>query len=236
MGLGSTNSPFLGIIWGSNKVNLDEFDTFESRNVNTDFGSTFLWISKDENLLILPRHGENSKIPPHKINHHANMLAIQKLKVEKVVSFTSVGSLKIELEPSTIIMPDDYINMGTIMTYYDNKICHIVPSLDTGLRKQIFTEIKQLPINIRYNGIYIQTQGPRLETKAEIQMLKNFGDVIGMTMAAEATLANELGLRYVNLSAIDNYCNGVTNEPLTIQTISENQARNSENIKKLLKL
>ena len=234
MGIISATNLHLGLILGSNEVNIDEFLTFEGREIKTEFGSVFSWVGSDEKLIVLPRHGQHKNIPPHKINHQANMLAIQKLGVEKVVSFTSVGSLKLELKPGYIILPDDYITMGSIVTYFDNKIQHIMPGLDTELREQIFTEIKQLPIDIKFNGIYIQTQGPRLETKAEIQMLKNFGDVVGMTMAAEATLAKELGLSYANLSVVDNYCNGLIDESLTIQTIHENQAKNNENIKSII--
>jgi 5'-methylthioadenosine phosphorylase len=134
-----------------------------------------------------------------------------------------------------MLLPDDYINTGQILTYYDDKIRHIVPGLDLKFRNEIFSETKQLSLQIKSKGIYIQTQGPRLETKAEIQMLKNFGDVVGMTMASEATLAKELDIKYANISVVDNYCNGIIDEPLTHTIIAENQAKNGKNIKKIVK-
>ncbi len=238
MGINSPGNYEFGVILGSNKVNLEElneFDEFYDREVNTDFGSVFLRDGKNENVVVLPRHGKNSSIPPHKINHNANLLAFKQLGVGKIISFTSVCSLKHELQPGTIIMPDDYINTSSIPTYFDSKIRHIIPGMDTEFRNQIFLKIKELPMTIKFNGIYIQTQGPRLETKAEIQMLKNFGDVIGMTMAAEATLASEQQLSYANISSIDNYCNGIVEEPLTIEAMVENQAKNCENFLKIIK-
>ena len=229
------NSTALGLILGSNKINLKALDSFTGREVDTDFGKAFVLAGTQEKLIILPRHGKNSNIPPHEINHHANMLAFKKLGVEKIISFTSVGSLKVELKPGHIVLPDDYIDLGKICTYFDNKIHHIIPGMDDGLREQIFNKIKQMPFEVKYNAIYIQTQGPRLETKAEIQMLKNFGDIVGMTMAAEATLAKELGLGYANISIIGNYCNGLIEKPLTIEILKENQTKDSENILKIIR-
>jgi 5'-methylthioadenosine phosphorylase len=174
-------------------------------------------------------------IPPHMINHRANMLAFSKLGVDKILSITSVGSLKLELSPKEIIMPDDYINFWDIQTYFEDKIRHIIPGLDLELREHVYTKIRTLPLDIRFEGIYIQTHGPRLETKAEINMLKDYGDIVGMTMASEATMAKEIGIQYANISFIDNYCNGIVDIPLTIDAISKNQAKNIENVERILK-
>lgn len=223
----------LGIIMGSNKFNLEILDTYSNQNIITEFGETFAWVG--DNSIVLPRHGENRNIPPHNINHLANMMAFNKLEVNKVISFTSVGSLKPELKPTHVLIPDDYINAGIIPTYFDNEIRHIVPGLDHAFRKEIYGQIEQEIENLKFNGVYIQTRGPRLETKAEIQMWKEFGDVVGMTMASEATLAKELSLGYTNISMVDNYCNGILDEPLTMDIIRENQVKNSENVERIIK-
>ena len=224
----------LGLIIGSNKIELAHLGKYEPIQVKTEFGNAFYWKVEDKDLIILPRHGKESDIPPHMINHKANISGFQKLGINKILSFTSVGSLKLNLQPGQIIMPDDYITWGQILTFFDKKVKHIIPGLDNGFRQLIYDNIKDLPITIKFNGIYIQSQGPRLETKAEIQMMANFGDVVGMTMAAEATLAKELEIGYANISVIDNFCNGLTKQPLTIQELNENQKRNSENISKIL--
>ena len=234
MGIGELNDQQLGLILGSNKVNIEGFDTFKGRELDTEYGTAFFWVGIKKNVIILPRHGKHSNIPPHMINHCANMRGFQMLGVGRILSFTSVGSLNLDLKPGELVMPDDYINLNQVFSFHDNEIQHIIPSLDGDLREQIFNKIKGLPMNIKFNGIYIQTRGPRLETKAEIQMLKNFGDVIGMTMASEATLTKELNLKYANISAIDNYCNGLIEESLSMEVITDNQAKNSENITKII--
>jgi 5'-methylthioadenosine phosphorylase len=222
----------LGIIRGSNKFNIEKLDKLEEQMIKTKFGNAGLLVS--DKYAVLPRHGLQSNVPPHRINHHANIFALQKLGVIRIISFTSVGSLKLTLKPTELLMPDDYINFGRILTYYDDKIKHIIPSLDANLIEEIYRKIKDLQIEIHLNGIYIQTQGPRLETKAEIGLFKTYGDVVGMTMASEATLAKELDLRYANISIVDNYCNGILDEPLTMDTIKKNQIKNVETIEKII--
>ena len=160
----------LGLIMGSNRFNLDNLADFEQRVVETKYGEVQMLYS--DKVVVLPRHGLFNDIPPHKINHQANMLSFSKLGVDKILSFTSVGSLKLELSPTEIMMPDDYINPWNIPTYFDNKIRHIIPGLDEELRELVFSKIKMLPLNIRFGGVYVQTVGPRLETRAEINMLK----------------------------------------------------------------
>jgi 5'-methylthioadenosine phosphorylase len=170
-------------------------------------------------VVFIPRHGKKSNIPPHKVNHHANMMAFKELGVEKVISVTSVGSLKQDIKPKSLIVPHDYIGMWNIPTFYDDKIVHVTPSLDKELRKSIVEVAKSMRIDIIPTGIYFQTTGPRLETKAEIKMMKDYADVVGMNMASEATLAAELGLRYANISTVDNYAHGVTEAELSYKKI-----------------
>jgi len=226
------NNHKLGLIMGSNRFKLDSLDKYSIQRIENEYGTTILFVG--EKSVVLSRHGDENNIPPHKINHHSNMFAFYKLGVKNVLSLTSVGSLKHDLKPTQMLMPDDYINLGEISSYFNNKIQHIVPGLADDLREDIYNRIKGKTIEVKFNGIYIQTQGPRLETKAEIKMLKDYGDVVGMTMAAEATLAKELGLKYANLSVVDNYCHGLLDEPLTIESIKENQSKNSRNIEDIL--
>ncbi len=223
----------LGIIRGSNKFDIEKLAKFEEQRIQTSYGTAEILVS--DKCVVLPRHGLNNNIPPHKINHLANMLSFTDLDVNRIVSFTSVGSLKLSLPPTYLVMPDDYINLGTILTYFNEEIKHIIPGLNTQFRTEIYNKIVQLPIKLQFNGIYIQTQGPRLETKAEINMLKNYGDIVGMTMASEATLAKEQGLKYANISVVDNYCNGIIEEPLTMDVIKKNQVENVKTIEKIIK-
>ncbi len=83
-------------------------------------------------------------------------------------------------------------------------------------------------------GTYVQTIGPRLETRAEIKMLKRFGDIVGMTLASEATLAMELELPYASICSVDNYCHGIHKTPLTMDEIFQNVANNARTIENIL--
>ncbi len=198
-------------------------------------GISALPFLKDKKVFFLNRHGKNRNIPPHKINHKKNLLKIKSMEIKKVIGVNSVGSLKLNIKPGSIIVPDDYINLKNIQTYYDIKAKHITPGLDETLRKEIINVAKRAKIRVIKKGIYIQTIGPRLETKAEINMLKDYGDIVGMTMANEATLAKELGLRYASICMVDNYANGIIKKPLTFEMIKKTQKRNQKRIARLLR-
>lgn len=222
----------IGIIGGTSLFEIQLFKDSKKKLIETEFGNTQVIHSKETTFI--SRHGLKKNIPPHKINHKANIIALKNLGVENIVSVTSVGSLKKNILPSTILVPHDYINFWNIPTFFDNKIVHITPSLDEILRGIIISTAKKIEIEIIEKGIYIQTTGPRLETKAEINILKNFGDIVGMTMASEATIAKELDLNYADISIVENYCHGIMEEPLSMKEILKNAKKNSEKVKKLL--
>ncbi len=194
-------------------------------------GSGFTELVK-ENIIFLQRHG--SDVPPHKINHKENILSLKKQGAEVVIGINSVGSLKKEIKPGSIVIPDDYISLKDIQTYYDLEVRHITPGLDEDIRKKIIATASEINLKVIEKGVYIQAIGPRLETKAEINMIKNYADVVGMTMANEATLAKELGLKYASICSVDNYANGITEEPVTFEDIKMAQKKNKEKIERLL--
>jgi len=109
-----------------------------------------------------------------------------------------------------------------------------VPRMDVEWAAQLHKLCKAHKIPIKHGGIYIQTQGPRLETKAEIDMLKRFGDVVGMTMASEVTLCLEYGIPYASICSIDNYCHGIAKVPLTMEEIQENVRKNLQYIETMI--
>lgn len=188
---------------------------------------------ENKKIAFLPRHGKNRLYPPHKINFKANLFLLKKLGAKKIISVTSVGSLKKELKPPALFVPNDFFCLWHIQTYFDKKIVHITPGLDEELRQIIISEAKKVAGNV-YEGVYAQTLGPRLETKAEVRFLKNYADVVGMNMATEATLANELELRFANISSVDNYANGIVSEEPKFEKILFNARKNAETIKKIL--
>ena len=202
----------------------------EKRTMETPFGkpSDHFTIGslRGTDMAFLPRHGPD-RIPPHRINHRANIYALKKMGVTEVVGVNSVGSLREELSPGSIVIPHDYLNPWEILTFYEHQAVHITPVLDAALRERLIRAAAGSGVVVSPEGIYIQTIGPRLETKAEIAMLRGFGDVVGMTMAHEATLCQEVGLAYASICSVDNYCHGIIDTPLTAEEIIQRAGENA---------
>jgi len=222
----------LGVTAGSAYRDLLFSEDTNIERVSTEFGEVSIWLGSQ--IAFLPRHGVKNNIPPHRINHQANMTAFKKLGVSQVIGVNCTGSLRKTLPPKSLVAPHDYINLWGVKTVHNHEICHVTPGLDDGLRALILGAARRKRINVVAEGIYIQTNGPRLETKAEIEMLKPFGDVVGMTMANEATLAKELNIAYASICSVDNFCHGITETPLRAEEIISTARQNAATVKKLI--
>jgi 5'-methylthioadenosine phosphorylase len=219
----------LGVTGGVGFFDNERFKEAELNEVETEYGPSEIF--ELEGIVFLPRHGMKNKVPPHMINHRANLAALKEKGVTQIIGMNSVGSLKRDIPPPSILIPHDYINLWDIATFHDDRIIHIVPGLDEKLRITMISKAKELGIVVAERGIYIQTTGPRLETKTEISMLKNFGDVVGMTMANEATLAKEIDMAYASICSVDNFAHGIVDESLTNDKILANAMVNGEKIR-----
>ena len=221
----------LGIIAGTNPIGV-EFEERIGRKeiVRTGYGDVEVFEGSD--AIFLPRHGIAMDTPPHRINHRANISALKESGVDGVVCVCSTGSLNPEIPPGTLVVPHDYINLGMPLTFYDDEIRHIVPSLDKRLRSRIVKASRG-----KDGGVYVQTRGPRFETKAEIRVFRQFADIVGMTMANEATLCCEAGIPVAALCTVDNYANGVAaQEPgLSYEAIIGNIERNREMVTDIIR-
>jgi len=222
-----------GIIGGTSLLNSSTFRSWDEQKIETPYGDTYAKIK--DNTVFVQRHG-NPPVPPHQINHKANIWAFNNLNVRQILSVNSVGSLKMKLKPGTFVIPDDFISLWSISTFFEKEMKFIVPGMHEGVKEYIAALCKKLRFNVHSGGIYIQTTGPRLETKAEIRLLKRFGDIVGMTMASEATLCMESEIPYVSLCSVDNYCNGIAKIPLTIEEINMNWQQNMQTIETLVKV
>ncbi len=188
----------------------------------------------DQKVAFLPRHGKEHRIPPHKLNHRANVWALKEVGATSILATASTGSLKRAIRPGDFVVPDDFVSFWTIPTFHDDRVVHATPGLDENLRSVLVRAARAEGATARYRGVYVQTTGPRLETRAEIAFFRNIGDVVGMTMASEATLASELGIPYACLCTVDNYCNGIIDEPLTFDRIQDTQRRNADLTRKII--
>ena len=225
----------LGIIGGTSLfgTKTEFLEAADEREVDTKYGTVYLISAAD--VAFIPRHGKERNIPPHRMNYKAYLAAFRDLGVENIIGVTSVGSLKRDIKPRSLVVPHDYIGLFNILTYYDNEIVHVTPGLDESLRERIIEAAQDLGIEIVDRGVYFQTLSPRLETKAEINLIKDYADVVGMNMASEATLAKELGLRYANISTVDNYAHGIiAEEELDYKKIVDAASKSRKDLEKVL--
>ena len=202
----------LGIIGGTSLL-FATLPTLEKRELATPFGTAELLCGK--NLVMLMRHQHNR--PPHRINFRANLAAMALAGVTDIVAFGASGSLKKEIAPGTLLIPTDYVSVTDIPSIHDHAIEHIRPELSETLAQTL----AELVPAARFGGVYVQTRGPRIETIAEVQALAGIADVVGMTVASEATLACELGMNFAALCTIENYANGLGDEVLTYEHMLE---------------
>jgi len=218
----------IAIIGGSNLFNSEIVQMLKKDKIMTPFGSVEAYIG--EKIMFIQRHGTKN-MPPHAINHRANLYAIKSRDISRVIGINSVGSLKKDIPPGTFCLANDFISFYNIITLDPEKRTHITPVLSEELNKKIENclgkEFKRV--------IYWQTTGPRFETPAEIRLMSQFADVVGMTMASECTIANELGLDYTAICVVDNYANGIADKPLTFEEFNQLVLENQEKVDKMLK-
>jgi len=219
------------IIIGWNLKKFSFFKKLKLKKIITSYGRVDYYLLKD--CFFLPRHKISENVPPHLINYRANIFALKKLKIKDIFSFNSVGSLKKKIKPGDFLVPSDYIDFNPL-TFFENEAKFITPRLSEKIRKIFIKILKKLKMKFHKKGIYFQTKGPRLETKAEINLIKKFADVVGMTMAKEATLANELDLEYASLCSVDNYAHGIVKKSLSEKEIKENQMKINKKIEKII--
>lgn len=202
--------------------------------VKNQYGEAMVMLT--DQIVLIVRHGSDPDdyILPHRINHHANLQALKDLGVNDVIGVNSTGSLKKNLCPGLIVIPDDFITLTATPTIHQRKAVHITPSLNESVRRKLIAAARGCNLDVVETGTYWQVTGPRLETRAEIRMMANFADIVGMTMASEAVIAQEMGLSYASACSIDNYGNGLLEKPLGMEEIIAGTRKNADSIMRLL--
>jgi 5'-methylthioadenosine phosphorylase len=228
----------IAFISGTSIVNSPLFSSWEVRSVETKHG-TVTYKEKDGRLL-LNRHGFGTPLPPHTINHRANLRAIADLGFTNVVSLNSVGSLKTALPPGSLVSCADYVALQQgPATYFDDELKGAAPGIANNLIPLIVEKLAP-DFFVETGKIYVQMRGPRFETKAEIRVIKDWGDVVGMTLAHEADLCTELGLNYNSLAIVDNYANGLEGTEIDFakfkHLVRENQSKVNRLFTRLLEI
>lgn len=165
-------------------------------------------------VLFIPRHGFGHRYPPHRVPYHANLYLARAMGARWVIGTSAVGSLREEIRPGTVVIPDDLIDYtrGRRYTFYDDRAVHVdftKPYCET-LSRILYEACAEEGVEARLGGTYVCTEGPRFETPAEIRMFRALGaDIVGMTNVPEAVLARELALHYSALCMVTNYAAGM---------------------------
>lgn len=216
----------LGIIGGS--AFLDDPAPAGTRPSRVETRRGTVTVHEGDHFVFIHRHGDPYH-PPHRVQHAVHALALAQLGVKAAVGLCSVGSLDRALAPGAVIVPGDYLSAAPPPTLAegDEKL-HIVPTLDADLRAALVAAARASG-PVRDGGVYAETRGPRFETRAEVRLLAEYADVVGMTAASEATLLQEAGVLYAVLGIVDNFAHGIGGEPLTVERyeaqLDENRAR-----------
>lgn len=226
----------LGILGGTSLLKSDLFASLTPKTVSTPHGKAIVHVdpTNEKPFVFLQRHHADGTAggavynPPHKINYRANIFALQSENVTCLIAICCVGSLKPSLKIGTLVFPDDYFQLfGPSVSFFDDERAHMVPGIDAELRSELVEAVRVMEME-RFEGpvTYVQTTGPRFETRAEVRFLTGLGDVIGMTAASEATMAKEIGLPYAILGMVDNMANGVGGSELSKEQFQANVAKN----------
>ena len=221
----------VAFISGTSIVKSALFSAWEVRTVETKYGPVTYKTQGD--FALINRHGYGAPVPPHMINYRANLRALADLGFQDVVSLNSVGSLKPELGPGTLVSCSDYVGfLAGPSTYFDDELKGGAPGIANNLIPLLIARLAP-EFTVRPGKIYVQTRGPRFETKAEIAIIRHWGDVVGMTAGQEADLACELGLRYNSIAMVDNYANGIEGTAIDYATFHELVKDNQSKVNRL---
>jgi 5'-methylthioadenosine phosphorylase len=205
----------IGIIGGTGVYDPGLLEDSKEIKVYTPYGkpSDFITIGffKGKKIAFIPRHAKGHQIPPHNINFRANIWSLKQLGVTRIIAPAAVGSLKGELKPGDIVIPDQFIDRttGRASSFYDGgKVCHISTAdpFCLELSKIAFNTGKDLKLPIHKGGTCVVIQGPRFSTRAESRLYRRWGaDIINMTMVPECVLAREAEICYVPIATITDY-------------------------------
>jgi 5'-methylthioinosine phosphorylase len=236
----------LAVIGGSGFASMPGLDLLREERPETPYGPTSAPVLFGRlgalELMFLPRHGAGHSIPPHRVNYRANLFALKTLGAERVVGLAAVGGIGSAYGPGVVAVPDQLIDytFDRKHTYYDGdngEVVHIdfTNPYCEGLRQSLLEAARAAGIDCVAGGTYGATQGPRLETAAEVRRLERDGcDLVGMTGMPEAALARELGLCYACCAFVVNWAAGKAEGEIRMEEIDANLRSGAETVGRVL--
>jgi 5'-methylthioadenosine phosphorylase len=224
----------LAIIGGRGLTQLANLRITHQQVMRTPYGEpsgAFIFGMLDQQeVIFLARHGHGHNIPPHQVNYRANLWVLREQGVQDVISVATVGGIRADLTPGSIVVPDQIIDYthGRDATYYDDRakpfsnVDFTLPYC-TGLRNRIVEAARSGGYGCIDGGVYAATQGPRLDSTAEINRYERDGaDMVGMTGMPETALAKELELNYATIAVVANYAagRGDSMQGISVETVN----------------
>ena len=247
MNSGNFKEPAIGIIGGSGLYQMEGFEEISEHAVQTPFGdpSDKVVMGKiaGRRVCFLPRHGVGHRVLPHEINHRANIWALRSLGVRWLISVTAVGSLREELAPRDLVIPDQLIDRtgtGGKHTFFGNGIAAHVGFADpycARLRENLLESARSFAPKVHDGGTYLCMNGPAFSTRAEANFHRMIGaDIIGMTNAPEARLCREAEIAAAALALVTDYdCWKDDEAAVEVDAVIENLHANSAVAKKIIR-
>ena len=238
-------NPSIGIIGGSGLYDMAELTDREEKTVSTPFGDPsgpyVIGTLRGKRVAFLARHGAGHRILPSELNFRANIYGMKVLGVERILSASAVGSLKMEYKPLDIVVPDQFFDRtkGRISTFFGKGIvAHVAFAhpLCHDLSKIAADSAEKVGATVHRGGTYVNMEGPQFSTLAESNLYRTWGmDVIGMTNLQEAKLAREAEICYATLALVTDYdCWHPDHDSVTVDLIIANLTQNAATAQKTI--
>lgn len=234
----------IGIIGGTGVYDPAMLENPREETVETAYGAVTVSIGsyRGKELAFLPRHGREHSIPPHLVNYRANIRALKKLGVKTVLATAAVGSLNPLMKPGEIVFVDQFLDFtkSRVQTFYEggsDGVVHVdmTEPYCPEVREVLFRAGRALRLPVHNGGTYACTEGPRFETPAEINMLRQLGgDLVGMTGVPEVVLAREAEMCYATIAVVTNFAAGISPSRLSHEEVVAMMAENAANLRSLI--
>jgi 5'-methylthioadenosine phosphorylase len=235
----------IGVIGGSGLYSLPGLKNIEAVTVETPWGAPsdayVLGTLRGKRLAFLARHGRGHRLLPSELNFRANIFGFKKLGVERIISFSAVGSLREDLAPQAFVLPDQFFDRtrGRVSTFFGNGVVVHIGFSDPicpAMLDVLEQACRAAKVPVHRGGTYLCMEGPVFSTKAESNLYRSWKmDIIGMTNLQEAKLAREAELCYVTVAMVTDYdCWHPQHDTVTVEQIVANLVKNSANAARVL--
>jgi len=238
--------PIIGIFGGSGLYDMEDLSDLREETLSTPFGDPsdayLVGQMNDTTLVFLPRHGRGHPFTPSEVNYRANIYGMKKLGVERIISVSAVGSMKLAIEPGHFVVVDQFLDRtkNRASTYFGQGAAGHVPFGDpvcSVLRESLIQAAEKADVKVHNQGTYICMEGPQYSTRAESILYQSWGvDVIGMTNLPEAKLAREAEICYATIAMATDYdCWHETEESVLADAVVQTFKKNIHKAKACLR-